>query len=182
MAETARRDMIDDLLADDDDEDTQANKYLFFRIGKESYGIGIRHIIEIIEIQPISMVPDMPAYVRGVINLRGKVIPVIDLRLRFGIEERKYDDRTCIVVNEIDKVLIGFIVDTVEEVMEIPESGIEPPPSFKTASGKERYISGMGKVGDAVKILLDVERIVREEEIEVLAGSAKASRDAAAKA
>jgi purine-binding chemotaxis protein CheW len=173
MPETAKRDYSDDLLADDEEnEDTQANKYLFFRIGKESYGIGIKHIIEIIELQPISMVPDMPGYVRGVINLRGKVIPVIDLRLRFGIDEREYDDRTCIVVNEIDKVLIGFIVDTVEEVMEIPESGIEPPPAFKTSSGKDRYISGLGKVGEAVKILLDVEKIVKEEEIGAMAQAA----------
>ncbi len=174
MTDTAKRDLVDDFLAEDeDDEDTQANKYLFFRIGKESYGIGIRHIIEIIELQPISQVPDMPPYVRGVINLRGKVIPVIDLRLRFGIDERDYDDRTCIVVNEIGKSLIGFIVDTVEEVMEIPESGIEPPPTFKTASGKDRYISGLGKVGEAVKILLDVEKIVRDDEAAELAGAAE---------
>ena len=91
-----------------------------------------------------------------------------------------YDDRTCIVVNEIEKVLIGFIVDTVEEVMEIPESGIEPPPSFKTASGKDRYISGLGKVGEAVKILLDVEKIVKEEEIGAMA-QAGAMAEAAAK-
>lgn len=170
MAENANRDLLDDsLLADDEGEDTQANKYLFFRIGKESYGIGIRHIIEIIELQKISAVPDMPRYVKGVINLRGKVIPIVDLRLRFDIEERAYDDRTCIVVSELDRVLIGFVVDTVEEVLEITEANIEPPPRFKTVSGRERYISGMGKVGEAVKILLDVERIIREEELHSLA-------------
>jgi purine-binding chemotaxis protein CheW len=173
MAALSKRDAIDETLADDEEnEDTQANKYLFFRIGNESYGIGIRHILEIIELQQISMVPDMPSYVRGVINLRGKVLPVIDLRLRFAIEERAYDDRTCIIVNEIEKVLIGFIVDTVEEVMEIPESGIEPPPSFKTVSGKERYISGLGKVGEAVKILLDVEKIFHDEEIKEMTEAA----------
>ncbi len=163
MADTARAALHDEaMLLDDDNEDTQANKYLFFRIGKESYGIGIRYIIEIIELQRISEVPDMPPYVKGVINLRGKVIPVVDLRLRFDMEERAYDDRTCIVVTEIDRVLIGFIVDTVEEVMEIPEDRIEPPPRFKSVSGGERYISGMGKVGDTVKILIDVERVVQD--------------------
>ncbi len=170
MSDTARRELLDDTVGlDDEDEDTQANKYLFFRIGKESYGIGIRHIIEIIELQRISVVPDMPRYVKGVINLRGKVIPIIDLRLRFDLEERGYDDRTCIVVCEIERVLIGFIVDTVEEVVVIPENQVEPPPMFKSASGRERYISGLGKVGEAVKILLDVEKIVHDEAVKALA-------------
>lgn len=172
MAE-AKRDLLDETLgADDDNEDTQANKYLFFKIGKESYGIGIRHIIEIIELQRISEVPDMPQYVKGVINLRGKVIPVIDLRLRFDLEERDYDDRTCIVVTEIDRVLIGFIVDTVEEVIEIPENQVEPPPKFRSAKGGERYIEGLGKVGDSVKILLDVEKVLRDESVRNLAAEA----------
>ncbi len=168
MAETSRRETLDDTIVEDDNEDTQADKYLFFRIGKESYGIGIRHIIEIIELQKISAVPDMPDYVKGVINLRGKVIPIVDLRLRFTLEERAYDDRTCIVVTEIGGVRIGFIVDTVEEVMEISEANIEPPPRFKSASGKDRYISGLGKAGEAVKILIDVEKIIEDEEIRSL--------------
>ncbi len=164
--ESGKRDVLDESLGlDDDNEDTQANKYLFFKIGKESYGIGIKHIIEIIELQHISAVPDMPVYVKGVINLRGKVIPIIDLRLRFNLEERQYDDRTCIVVNEIDRVLIGFIVDTVEEVIEIPENQVEPPPKFKSSTGQDRYVSGLGKVGEAVKILLDVEQIVDDQAI-----------------
>lgn len=156
----------DELLADDDEnEDTQANKYLFFRIGRESYGIGIKHVIEIIELQPISVVPDMPAYVKGVINLRGKVIPIVDLRLRFEMDEREYDNRTCIIVTEVDRILVGCLVDTVEEVMEIPEKDIEPPPQFRTTSGRDRYISGMGKAGNAIKILIDVEKIVRDENL-----------------
>jgi purine-binding chemotaxis protein CheW len=154
MAETSRRGNLDEsLIAEDENEDTQANKYLFFRIGKESYGIGIRHIIEIIELQKISAVPDMPDYVKGVINLRGKVIPIVDLRLRFTMQERDYDD-------------------TVEEVMEISEGNIEPPPRFKSASGKDRYISGLGKAGEAVKILLDVEKIMRDEDARLLEAAA----------
>jgi len=164
MAQASRGELLDDML-DDEEEDTQANKYMFFRIGTESYGIGIRHVIEIVELQRISAVPDMPAYVKGVINLRGKVIPVVDLRLRFSMEERVYDDRTCIVVSEIDGVSLGFIVDTVEEVLEIPENMVEPAPRFRTVSGKERYIAGMGKVGEHVKILLDVEKLVTDEDV-----------------
>lgn len=170
MAEAGRHDARDELfLEDDENEDTQANKYLFFRIADESYGIGIRHILEIIELQKISQVPDMPSYVKGVINLRGKVIPVVDLRLRFGLVERPYDDRTCIVVADITRTTIGFIVDTVEEVIEIPETQVEEAPKFRTQSGKDRYISGMGKVGEAVKILLDVETLVRDEDVRAMA-------------
>jgi len=169
METKSRGELLDDML-DDEDEDTQANKYLFFKIDVESYGIGIRHIIEIVELQRISAVPDMPAYVKGVINLRGKVIPVVDLRLRFGMAERPYDDRTCIVVSEIEGVTLGFIVDTVEEVLEIPENQVEPAPRFKTVSGQDRYIAGMGKVGEQVKILLDVEKLVKDEEVRTLVG------------
>lgn len=166
--EQRSRGQLDEEL-DEDDEDTQANKYLFFRIDQESYGIGIAHVIEIVEMQRISAVPDMPRYVKGVINLRGKVIPAVDLRLRFGMEERAYDDRTCIVVSEIGGVSLGFIVDTVEEVLEIPENQVEAAPQFKTVSGKERYIAGMGKVEETVKILLDVEKLVRDEELRAVA-------------
>jgi len=167
MSENNRKaEAQDELLTDDDDnEDTQANKYLFFKIGKESYGVGIRYVIEIIELQTISMVPDLPDYVKGVINLRGKVIPIVDLRLRFDMEERAYDNRTCIIITEVDHILVGCLVDTVEEVMEIFEKNIEPPPKFKTVSGRDQYISGMGKVGEAIKILIDVEKIVRDENL-----------------
>jgi len=175
--EAGKRDALDEAMGlDDEDEDTQANKFLFFRIGTESYGIGIKHIIEIIELQRISQVPDMPVYVKGVINLRGKVIPIIDLRLRFRMEARAYDDRTCIVVTEIAGVLIGFVVDTVEEVIEIPESKVEPPPRFKGSSGQDRYISGLGKVGNAVKILLDIERIIDDQSLRSLDAELQSAR------
>jgi purine-binding chemotaxis protein CheW len=166
MSEARIADERDDILAEEEDnEDTQANKYLFFKIGSESYGIGIRHVIEIIELQAISAVPDMPSYVKGVINLRGKVIPIVDLRLRFDMPEREYDNRTCIVVVEVDSILLGCLVDTVEEVMEILERDIEPPPKFKTLSGRDQYISGMGKADDSIKILVNVEKIVRDENL-----------------
>ena len=174
MAQATRGSALDESIVDDENEDTQADKFIFFRMGKESYGIGIRHLIEIIELQKISAVPDMPNYVKGVVNLRGKVIPIIDIRLRFGLEERPYDDRTCILVTEIDRVRIGFIVDSVEEVLEITAANIEPPPKFKSASGGEGYISGLGKAGGEVKILLDIEKIIRDDDLSVLAEGSKA--------
>lgn len=152
-------------LLDDDDEDTQADKYLSFKLKSESYGVSIKSIIEIVEMQKIAEVPEVPTYVKGVINLRGKIIPVIDLRLRFKMVEREYDDRTCIVICEIRDTQIGLIVDTVEEVLEIHAENIDPAPQFKAAGAKNVYISGLGRIGDEVKILLDVDKLMNEEEI-----------------
>jgi purine-binding chemotaxis protein CheW len=166
-ARTAIRD--EGLLLGEDDEDTQADKYLSFRIGEESYCVGIRFVTEIIELQRISALPDMPPSVKGVINLRGSVIPVMDLRLRFGMAERRYDDRTCVVVADLRSMSIGFIVDTVEEVTEMAADDIGPAPRLRSGSGEAKYISGIGKAGGKVKILIDLERIVGEDAEEALA-------------
>ncbi len=147
-------------LVDDDDENTQHNKYLLFQLGNEAYGLNIMTVTDIIELQKITKVPDLPAHIKGVINLRGRVIPVMDLRLRFGMEAREYDDRTCIIIVGLEQGSIGFIVDTVSEVQDITENQIDSPPSFKSTSQKERYIRGLGKVNDQVKIILDVSKIV----------------------
>ena len=154
-------DLVED--DDEDEEDTQEDKFLTFIIGKEDYGIEIRYVTEIIGIQSITEVPDMPTHVKGVINLRGKVIPVMDVRLRFGVEERPYDDRTCIIVININEQPVGLIVDRVLEVLDIPESEIEPPPKMKKGKSN-RFIQGMGKVGDQVKILLNANRLLYDEE------------------
>lgn len=172
MSESAAReheDANDLFLADYDDEDTQANKYLTFKIQKESYGIKIGDVIEIVELQTIIEVPDTPDFIKGVINLRGKIIPVMDIRVRFNINEREYDDRTCIVVVDVKGTTLGLIVDTVEEVVEIFQDNIEPPPRFKKSNESHRnYISGLGKAEDEVKILLDVEKILFNEELEMI--------------
>ena len=153
---------------EDEEEDTQANKYMTFKVSKESFGIGIRFIREIIELQTITEVPEMPDFLKGVINLRGKVIPVIDLRVRFKIGAKEFDDRTCIIIIEVKDSSVGFIVDSVEEVAEIADKNIEPAPNFRSETGKEKYISGIGKVGDHIKIILDVEKILHEDELNSL--------------
>ncbi len=154
-----------DLLDEDEEEneDTQEDKYLTFVINREDFGIEIRHVTEIIGIQNITEVPDMPGYVKGVINLRGKVIPVMDVRLRFGVSERSYDDRTCIIVINIDEQPVGLIVDRVLEVLDIQKDEIEPPPKIKKGRNN-RFIQGMGKVGDQVKILLNANKLLFDEE------------------
>ncbi len=159
---------IDLLVEDDEDVDNQSSKYLMFNLGDEEYGIDIARITAIEELPQITTIPDMPNFVKGVINLRGKVIPAVDLRLRFGIEEREYDDRTCIVIVSVDDSTIGLIVDIVSEVHEIKNNDIGPPPSFKNTSGKEQYISGLAKKGEEVKIILDVEKIISNEDKAIL--------------
>ena len=166
---TKEREIEDEMfLTDDEEEDTQANKYLLFNIADEVYGIWIGNVKEIIEMQKITEVPDVPEYIKGVINLRGRVVPVMNLRVRFGMEEKPYDDRTCMIIVNIDNSSMGFIVDTVAEVHEIPGKDIEPPPNFRTDSERERYISGLGKVGDEVKILIDAKKVLQEKELKLI--------------
>lgn len=162
--------MADEQLWDEEGENTQADKYLLFNLGREVYGIPITHVINIIELQKITEVPDMPAHIRGVINLRGSVIPVMDLRLRFRLPERDYDDRTCIIIVRVAEKLIGLICDTVAEVHHIAPSDIEEPVAYKRDREQVRYISGLGKVGDEVRILLDVEKVLSEDDQRLLAG------------
>lgn len=161
------KDFGDDGFYDDDDEDTQKDKYLTFRLGHEVYGIDISSVTEIIGFQKITPVPDMPDHIRGVINLRGQVIPVLDVRLRFRMEHREYQERTCIIVVKLGNISVGLIVDTVNEVADIPETDISPPP--KVAGGKtSRYIRGMGKVGEDVRIILDINKLLYDEESDML--------------
>ncbi len=146
-------------------------KYLTFSLADEEYGIGILKIKEIIGMMTITPVPQTPDFVKGVVNLRGKVIPVIDLRLRFEMEAVDYDDRTCIIVVEIkghsSDLLMGCVVDSVSEVLSIQGENIEATPSFGTALNTD-YILGMAKIDGSVKILLDIDRVLTEEEKAIL--------------
>jgi len=147
---------------DELEEDTQEGKFLTFILGDEVYGLEIRYVTEIIGIQKITPVPDMPDYVKGVINLRGKVIPVMDVRLRFAMPARDYDERTCIIVIDAKEVVVGLIVDTVMEVLEIPAEQIEETNHLRRDRGNQ-FMKGLGKVGDQVKILLDAESLLFED-------------------
>jgi len=146
-------------------------KYLTFSLADEEYGIGILKIREIIGMIPVTSVPQTPEFVKGVINLRGKVIPVVDLRLRFGMQPIDYTERTCIIVVEIEgqtgTVQIGIVVDSVSEVLNIKGEDIEETPTFGTKLDTD-YILGMAKLEGGVKILLDIDRVLSGEEIAVL--------------
>ncbi len=161
---------MDERLQEQMDEslvDTQEGKFLTFAVGNEEYGLEIRNVTEIIGIQNITDLPDVPPYVKGVINLRGKVIPVIDVRLRFNFTERDYDERTCIIVVNINGISVGMIVDEVSEVLDIAENNIEAPSNFSQGVSSE-YIKAFGKVGDEVKILLDTQKLLFTEDLELL--------------
>lgn len=149
------------------EEDTQKGKYLTFNMGEEIYGIEIKYVTEIIGVQSITEVPELPDFIKGIINLRGMIISVIDVRLRFKKEEIEYNDRTCIVVVEIGNLSIGLIVDGVAEVVEILEEDLVDPPSMK-GGFSNKYIKNIGKVGDEVKLLLDCEKLLTVEEVEEL--------------
>ncbi|OKY76283.1 MAG: chemotaxis protein CheW [Desulfobulbaceae bacterium DB1] len=142
-----------------------AGKYLTFDLGREEYGIGILKVREIIGLMEITAVPHTPRYIKGVINLRGSVIPVLDLRLKFNMDSQEYNERTCIIVVEVQGesgvLLVGMIVDSVSEVLNIVESEIEPPPSFGGDLETGNFL-GMAKIKGRVKILLDVDEVIGE--------------------
>lgn len=143
-------------------EDTQKDKYLTFHIGGEDYAISISHVIEIIGMLKITEVPQTPHYVKGVINLRGKVIPVMDIRLRFEMEPREYDERTCVIVVNFKNNTVGFVVDTVSEVLDIPAENIEACGQLSNKTGGN-FISAMGKVDDQIKMILDVDVLLFQD-------------------
>jgi len=149
----------------------KTGKYLTFILAQEEYGIGILKVKEIIGMMAITTIPRTPKFVKGVINLRGKVIPIIDLRLKFKMEAIPYSERTCIIVVEIDSdastVLIGIVVDAVSEVLNIREDEIEETPKFGTNLNTE-YILGMAKIQKGVKILLNIDQVLSAEEINTL--------------
>jgi purine-binding chemotaxis protein CheW len=149
------------------EEDTQKGKYLTFLLDKEVYAIEIKYVTEIIGIQPITQVPELPVYVKGIINLRGKVIPVMDVRLRFKKTPVEYNDRTCIIVIEVQDIILGLIVDNVSEVLSILDDNIVPPPDMNRGSGN-KYIKAIGKVNNDVKLILDCEKLMKEKDIEAL--------------
>jgi purine-binding chemotaxis protein CheW len=136
---------------------SQERKYLTFTLGKEEFGINIEDVREIIGIQKITEVPDMPIYIKGIINLRGKIIPVMCVRLKFSMLEKDYNDRTSIIVVDVEGQDVGLIVDTVSEVLDIPVKNIDTQVENK---GNAEYVEGFGKIENSVKILLDIKKLL----------------------
>lgn len=147
---------------------SQEEKFLMFYLDEENYGIPILKVNEIIGLMDITHIPKSPDFIKGIINLRGKIIPVMDLRLKFEMPERAYDEQTCIIIVEMfindKKKFIGVVVDKVAEVVNVYESDIELPPQYGQEDGKE-FLTGVGKVKDKVVMLLDIEAIINYQDI-----------------
>ncbi|MCH5253882.1 MAG: purine-binding chemotaxis protein CheW [Lachnospiraceae bacterium] len=152
-----------------DEHDTQKGKYMTFKSGNEYFGLEIQYVNEIIQLQPITAIPETEDYIKGLINLRGKVIPVVDVRLRFKQEPFEYNDRTCIIVINVKGMMVGLIIEKIAEVVEIKEDNILPPPSIGRADkAHHKYVYGIGKVGDSVKLLLDPDKLLNDEDLSVV--------------
>ena len=149
----------------------QRNKYVTFKSGNEYFGLKIEYVNEIIVYQEITEIPESDDYIKGLINLRGKIIPVIDVRIRFKQEPMEYTDRTCIIIVNVNDIVVGLIVEKIAEVVEIKEEDILPPPSI-VIGGEEKvqnkYVYAIGKVGDSVKLLVDPDRILKDEDIALM--------------
>ena len=154
-----------------DVNEKQRNKYVTFKSGNEYFGLKIEYVNEIIVYQEITEIPESDDYIKGLINLRGKIIPVIDVRVRFKQEPLEYTDRTCIIIVNVNDIVVGLIVEKIAEVVEIKEEDILPPPSIVIGGDEKvqnKYVYAIGKVGDTVKLLVDPDRILKDEDISIM--------------
>ncbi len=165
MKETPQNAFDDEF--DDYEEDTQSNRFLEFQVETREYAIEISHVVEIVGVQKITEVPDFPNYVLGVVNLRGSIIPVIDVRLRFGFPQKDYNDRTCLIVAKINDSQVGLIVDSVREVVSIPPESVSPPPAISKDS-VSKFVKGIARIGEAVVVILSLNELLQQEAIEQL--------------
>lgn len=145
-------------------DDDISMKYLTFRVDSQYYGLPINNVIEIVQMQPATELPELPYYAKGIINLRGRVVPLIDVNLRFGKPEPEYTERTCIIIIDIDGLHAGFIVDQVEEVMDIDQSVVSPPPSF-SADMSTRFVTGIGRMEKYLVLLLNERLLLSDTDI-----------------
>ncbi len=151
------------------EHDAQKGKYMTFKSGNEYFGLKIQYVNEIIGFQAITAIPETEDYIKGLINLRGKILPVIDVRLRFKQDPFEYNDRTCIIVINVKDTVVGLIVEKIAEVVEIPDENILPPPSIgRMDKAQNQYVYGIGRVGDSVKLLLDPDKLLNDEDLSLI--------------
>ncbi len=156
---------MDELLLSDNAE--LQGKFLIFSVNDVEYGIDIGNVTEIIGIQYMTPIPNAPRYVRGITNIRGTIVPVVDMRLRFGIEETEYTERTCIVLISSENMYIGIVVDSVEDVVQLAPENILPLPQGSVAENN-KYLKAIGKDGEKIKQLIDIERIFETDSVAAL--------------
>lgn len=151
------------------EHDAQRGKYVTFKSGSEYFGLKIQYVNEIIVFQEITEIPETEDYIKGLINLRGKIIPVIDVRLRFKQEPFEYNDRTCIIVINVKSTVVGLIVEKIAEVVEIQEENIlESPTLGHGDKGQNNYVYAIGRIGNSVKLLLDPDKLINDTDLSML--------------
>lgn len=161
MAEELKEELLED--------DAQKGKFMTFQTGKEYFGISISYVNEIIAMQPITAIPEVENYIKGLINLRGKIIPVVDVRVRFKMDPIEYTDRTCIIVIDVKSTVIGLIVEKIAEVDTILDDDIVPPPSLgRRENEHSKYVYGLARTGNSVKLLLDPEKLIKQDVLKAL--------------
>lgn len=149
-----------------EEDDSQKGMFMTFQIGKEFFGVNISYVNEIIAMQSIAAIPEVEDYVKGLINLRGKILPVIDVRVRFKMEPCEYTDRTCIIVIDVKSTMIGLIVERLADVDTIAEDSIAPPPSLgRKEHEHNKYVYGLARTGDRVTLLLDPEKLIKQDDL-----------------
>jgi len=165
-----------------EENQSEVKSYLTFKLGEEQFGVHVSQVLNILEMTSITKVPKSPFYVKGVINLRGQVLPIIDARLKFGMEETEYTNNTCIIVMDLEMegetINIGTIVDGVLSVVEINESQVEPPPSIGSRF-KSGFIYGMAKVEEEFVMLVDMQKVITEDEMTEISNKAKTETEEA---
>lgn len=149
-------------------EDIRQGKYMTFQLEKDVFGIELKYVNEILQFQPITPIPEVEPFIKGLINLRGKIIPVIDVAERFGKKSFSYNDRTCVIVIEVKNVEVGLIIENIAEVVSIKEEDILPPPSINHVNMQSKFIRGIGKVDENVKLLLDPVKLLSDDSLEFL--------------
>lgn len=161
--------MAEEIKEEQLEEDSQKGMFMTFQTGKEYFGISISYVNEIVAMQPITAIPEVDDYIKGLINLRGKIIPVIDVRIRFKMDPIEYTDRTCIIVIDVKSTIVGLIVEKIAEVDTIMDDDIVPPPTLGHREHEHnKYVYGLARTGDMVKLLIDPEKLIKEEVLEAL--------------
>lgn len=149
-------------------EDIRQGKYMTFQVGTDVFGIELKYVNEIIQMQPVTPIPEVEHFIKGLINLRGKIIPVIDVADRFGKESFEYNDRTCVIVIEVKNIEVGLIIENIAEVVSIEEEDILPPPTVGHGSIQNKFVRGIGKIGENVKLLLDPVKLLSDDALDFL--------------
>ena len=163
--------IMEGLLATVDEEeleDIRHGKYMTFQVGMDFFGIELKYVNEIIQMQPVTPIPEVEHFIKGLINLRGKIIPVIDVADRFGKESFVYNDRTCVIVIEVKGIEVGLIIENIAEVVSIDAENILPPPTVGHGSAQSKFIHGIGKIGDDVKLLLDPVKLLSDDALDFI--------------